>query len=213
LTAKNSTTLDQVTEWVYGTTLSDSDLASNQLVRQKIYPDSVNSSDRVYLKWNRQSEPREFRDQATTVHTLQYDKLARLLHDRVTTLASGVDGAIRRLTATYGVNGLTKLTSWDNAAVGSGAVVNEVELVYNEFGQIIEDRQSHAGAVVPASTPKVQYQYENGSANNVRLKKIIYPTTSKFLDLLYGTAGQQDDILSRVKQLQFTQASAVVVAE
>jgi RHS repeat-associated protein len=213
LTAKNSTTLDQVTEWVYGTTLSDSDLASNQLVRQKIYPDSADSSDRVYLKWDRQTEPREFRDQATTVHTLQYDKLGRLLHDRVTTLASGVDGAVRRITATYGVNGLSKLTSWDNAAVGSGAVVNEVELIYNEFEQITEDRQSHAGAVVPASTPKVQYQYENGSANHVRLKKIVYPTTSKFLDLLYGTASQQDDTLSRVKQLQFTQASAAVVTE
>jgi len=165
------------------------------------------------LNWNRQSEPKAFSDQAGTVHTLDYDKLARLLNDRVTTLASGVDGAVRRLTAAYGVNGLSKLSSWDNAIVGRGAIVNEVELIYNEFGQIAEDRQSHAGAVVPASTPKVQYQYENGSANHVRLKKIIYPTTSKFLDLLYGTASQQDDILSRVKQLQFTQTSTVVVAD
>ncbi len=51
----------------------------------------------------------------------------------MTTLASGVDG-------------LTKLTSWNNAAVGSGGVVNEVELVYNEFGQITQDRPAHAGA-------------------------------------------------------------------
>jgi hypothetical protein len=78
LRAKSTTPGDQVTEWIYGTTLTDSDVASNALVRQKIYPDSTGASDRVYLKWNRQSEPREFLDQATTVHTLQYDKLGRM---------------------------------------------------------------------------------------------------------------------------------------
>jgi RHS repeat-associated protein len=211
LRAKSTTPGDQVTEWIYGTTLSDSDLASNALVRQKIYPDSTGSSDRVYLKWNRQSEPREFRDQAAGVHTLQYDKLGRLEHDRVTTLAGGIDGTVRRLTAAYGVHGLTKLASWNNATVGSGSVVNEVELVYNNFGQIVQDRQAHDG-VAGSGSPRVEYEYENGSANHVRLKKMVYPTSTSFVEPLYGDALGQDDVLSRVKELRFTKSGTPVTA-
>jgi hypothetical protein len=211
LRAKSTTPGDQVTEWIYGTTLSDSDLASNALVRQKIYPDSTGSSDRVYLKWNRQSEPREFRDQAAGVHTLQYDKLGRLEHDRVTTLAGGIDGTVRRLTAAYGVHGLTKLASWNNATVGSGSVVNEVELVYNNFGQIVQDRQAHDG-VAGSGSPRVEYEYENGSANHVRLKKMVYPTNTSFVEPLYGSALGQDDLLSRVNQLRFTKSGTPVTA-
>jgi YD repeat-containing protein len=40
LTARNSVTGDQVTRFVYGTTLEDSGVASNGLLRAKIYPDS-----------------------------------------------------------------------------------------------------------------------------------------------------------------------------
>ena len=40
LTVKNNVTGDQVTTWEYGTTLDDSDIASNQLLRAKVYPDS-----------------------------------------------------------------------------------------------------------------------------------------------------------------------------
>jgi hypothetical protein len=42
-----------------------------------------------------------------------------------------------------------KLTSYDNATVGSGSIVNEVEFTYNEFGQVTQDAQSHSGAVTP----------------------------------------------------------------
>jgi hypothetical protein len=87
-------------------------------------------------------------------------------------------------------------------------MVNEVELVYNEFGQITQDRQAHAG-VADASSLRVAYEYENGSANHVRLKKIVYPTTTRFLEPLYGT-GDQNDLLSRVKQSQFTKSGAPV---
>ena len=51
--------------------------------------------------------------------------------------------------------------------VGQGGVVSEVCLVYNAFGQVTEDWQSHAGAV-DVNTPKVQYAYADGSANTIR---------------------------------------------
>ena len=57
------------------------------------------------------------------------DKLGRVTHDRVTTLGSGVDGTVRRVSTTYDIRGLReKITSYDNATVGSGTVINE--LVY-----------------------------------------------------------------------------------
>jgi hypothetical protein len=78
-----------------------------------------------------------------------------------------VDRAVRRLTATYGVHGLTKLSSWNNPTVDSGAVVKEVELVYNEFGQITQDRQAHAGAA-NASSPRVSYEQNKGKGDKAK---------------------------------------------
>jgi RHS repeat-associated protein len=133
------------------------------------------------------------------------------MQDLTTTLASNIDGTVRRLTAAYGVHGLTKLASWNNAAVGSGSVVNEVELVYNNFGQIVQDRQAHDG-VAGSGSPRVEYEYENGSANHVRLKKMVYPTNTSFVEPLYGDALGQDDVLSRVKELRFTKSGTPVTA-
>lgn len=66
------------------------------------------------------------------MRTLDYDKLGRLQHDRVTTLGSGVDGTVRRITRSYEVRGLLQnLTSYDNATAGSGTVVNDVQYAYN----------------------------------------------------------------------------------
>ena len=53
----------------------------------------------------------------------------------------------------------SKLTSYDNATVGSGAVVNEVQFAYNGFAQRTRDYQSHAGSVNLSSTPQVQLTY------------------------------------------------------
>jgi hypothetical protein len=41
LKAKNNETGDQTTTWLYGTTLSDSDVARNGLVRAKEFPDKA----------------------------------------------------------------------------------------------------------------------------------------------------------------------------
>jgi hypothetical protein len=72
-------------------------------------------------KYNRLGEVKEVKDQLGTIRVLEYDKLGKPQHDRVTTLGSNVDGAVRRITRTYEVRGmLEKLTSYDNATVGSG---------------------------------------------------------------------------------------------
>jgi len=45
LVVKNEATGDEVTRWVYGATLVDSGVASNELLRAKVYPDSDDEDD------------------------------------------------------------------------------------------------------------------------------------------------------------------------
>jgi len=54
ITAKNTITGNQVTQYIYGTTLADSDIASSLLKRKEIYPDSVDDNDVIKFEYNRQ---------------------------------------------------------------------------------------------------------------------------------------------------------------
>lgn len=60
LTAKNSVTGDQLTKYLYGTTLTESAMASNDLLRAVIYPDSTDTdltgTDQVKFEYNRLGE-------------------------------------------------------------------------------------------------------------------------------------------------------------
>jgi len=201
LTAVNSTTGNQTTTWTYGTTLTESDVASNDLVRYKQLPDG-SVSDRLEGKYNRQGEIKEHKDQNGNIRTLEYDLLGRLQHDRVTTLGSGVDGTVRRITRSYEVRGLLeKLTSYDNATVGSGSVVNEIQYAYNGFMQLTTEYQSHSGAVNTGTSPKVQYAYADGSSSTIRRTQVTYPDATA-IDYDYGTGSGNQDMLSVVKQLK-----------
>src|SRR5262249_47800330 len=81
VTALNSATGSQVTQFVYGTTLADSAVASSLLKVREVYPDSVSGSDQVSLAYNRQGELTSLADQNGTVHVLDYDKLGRRTQD------------------------------------------------------------------------------------------------------------------------------------
>src|SRR5213078_4703369 len=107
------------------------------------------------------------------IHTLSRDVVGRLTVDAVTTLGSGVDGAVRRLETAYDGQGNPYLfTSYD--AASGGNVVNQVQDVFNGLGQLTTEYQSHAGPVVTLLTPKVQYAYTEmaGGVNNSRLTGI-----------------------------------------
>ena len=94
---------------------------------------------------------------------------------------------------------ISKLTSYDNATVGSGSIVNEVAFAYNSFGQITSDSQSHSGAV-GGGTPQVQYAYTNGSTNMIRPTTLTYPN-ARAITIGYGTSGGINDSSSRVDNL------------
>lgn len=201
LTAVNAVTGNQVTQYIYGTTLADSELATSTLKRKEIYPDSVDSDDVIKFTYNRQQQVTTVTDQQGTVHSYDFDKLGRPTQDRVTTLGSGVDNAVRRIATTYEVRGMKQtITSHDNATVGSGSVLNQCQFVYNAFGQLITEYQSHGGTVNTSTTPKVQYTFANGSANTIRPTGMVYPN-GRTLSYDYGTSGGVGDKSSRIASI------------
>lgn len=146
ITAENSATGNQTTQFVYGTTLANSDVASSLLKREEVYPDSVGGSDKIVFRYNRQQQVTSVTDQAGTVHSYDYDKLGRMTQDRATALGTNVDDAVRRIAMTYEVRGMRQnLASYNDPDVGEGSIVNDVQFEYNDFSQLTADYQSHSG--------------------------------------------------------------------
>jgi RHS repeat-associated protein len=213
LTLQNSVTGDQVTRWIYGTTLYNSAVADNSLLRAKIYPESDdwpapldNGPDGIYQRleytYNRQGEPVTFEDADQTVHTYAYDQLGRLTADSVTTLGVGLDNSVLRIERAYEVRGMLQTVTSYDAATG-GSVVNQSAFVYDAFSNLIADQQSHSGVVVPGATPQVNYSYADGSTNTVRRTAVTYPN-GRVLNTVYGVANSAADHLNQITSLNVT---------
>jgi RHS repeat-associated protein len=201
LTAINGRTGNQTTTWTYGVDLSNSNLQSTLLLRSVAYPDSTGGSDVVSYSYNRQSEQTMQTDQRGCVHELEYDALGRPAHDRVTTVGDGVDDAVLRLSAEYEVRGMVAtLTSWNDAEVGAGDVVNQVQWTFNGFRQSIQTFQSHSGAVNTSTTPSVGATYADGSLNTIRPTGLIYPN-GRVVSKDYGSAGSLSDAANLISSL------------
>ncbi|MEZ6129849.1 MAG: hypothetical protein R3C59_14295 [Planctomycetaceae bacterium] len=152
-------------------------------------------------------------DQGGTVHEFDYDKLGRQIHDCVTTLGSGVDGAVRRITTSYEVRGMkATVTSWNDASVTSGNVVNEAQFEYNDFGQLTHDYQSHSGTVNVMTTPSVQYGFVSGADNTIRPTSLTYPDGREIL-YDYDSSGSMADALSRVASVVDDDGSSTHLAD
>ena len=182
LTAANSVTGDQKTQWTYGSSVADSGLASFALLHSKTYPEGGV----VQYAYNCQGQLKKQTDQRGVVREFLYDKLGRLVHDCATTIPSGVDSAVKRISRIYEVRGLLEIvTSADSSAPGAGTILNQVQLAYDGFSQLLNDFQSHAGAVDTSTTPNVGYTYADGSDNTARLESITYPN-GRALNFAYG---------------------------
>ena len=132
---------------------------------------------------------------------------------RITTLASGVDGAIRRISTVYDVSGNVKsVTSYDNAAVNSGNVVNQVLYEYDANGLLAKDFSNPSGGVL-ASTPYIGYTYDTTKSGDqftkrLRLTAMKYPG-GKTLNYGYGTANSDGDKLNRLTEIKDGTTSVV----
>ena len=193
LTLKNAVTGDQVTRWTYGTTLADSEIARNDLLRSKVH----SGGDTTTYGFNRQNQVITMTDANGTVHEYAYDELGRITEDDVSTFAGGIDQAIDRLAVTYDTTRglIDTITSYNGLTA-----VNQVKLTFNNFGQFTKYEQEHDGAV-DGSTPAVQYSYANGSDNTVRRTSTTYPD-GRVVDFSYGTTDSDNDLLSRISSLK-----------
>ena len=188
LTAKNPTTGDQVTKIRlrhergrdHAGDLSLRSPAPKSIRTVTTPRHSANGADSTYDRieytYNIQGDRLDRKDQNESVHTYDMDKLGRVTHDRVTTLGTGVDGTVRRVSTTYDIRGLReKITSYDNATVGSGTVINELAYEYNDAGQAVKEYQEHEGAK-DASTLYVGYNYDTTAASG-EYTKGLRPTS------------------------------------
>ena len=121
------------------------------------------------------------------------------MSDAVTTLGSGVDGAVRRIETAYDGQGHAYLVTSYSAASG-GSVVNQVQRAFNGLGQLVTEWQAHGGAVNTSTTPKVQYAYSEmpSGANHSRLTSVTYPDGYV---LTYNYASGLNDGISRLTSL------------
>jgi len=171
LTAKNPTTGDQVTTYEYD--------GLGRLF-QEIYPDAQAP---VEYSYNRLGEVLTKTDQNGTIHAYEYDNLGRLLHDKITTLATGVDGLVLKISTMYNVVGhVESVTSYDVA----DNIVNEVKYEYDTNGLLAKEYQNPSGAVSGASL-YVGYTYDT-IANGLRTIGMTYPS-GKTLSYDYDTIG------------------------
>ncbi len=192
------------TQYVYGVTTSGgSTINSNDLLATVEYPDPSSgnpstSSEETYTV-NALDQNITYTDRDGNIHSYSFDVLGRQTSDAVTTLGSGVDGAVRRIDTAYDTQGNDYLTTTYTAASG-GSIVNQVEDVFNGLGQLTGEYQSHSGAVNTSTTPEVQYAYVEmaSGANNSRLTSITYPNGYV---LNYNYASGLDSNISRLSSL------------
>ena len=190
--AENADTGNQETAYTYGVTLSNSDLASDSMLRQMTHPDGGT----VVYSYDRTGQQTEMTDPNGTVHEYSYDEAGRRVADKVTTLADGVDGAVRRIEHSYDDRmRLENVTSYD--AVASGNIKSDVQYEYNDFGQVTKEYQQFGAAVNVSSSPVVEYDYADGSSNTIRMLSLTYPD-GRELDYGYGVAASESDLLDRV---------------
>ncbi len=194
--AENADTGNQETVYTYGVTLADSDLASNSLLAQVTDPESGT----VSYDYDRTGQQISMTDANGNVHQYSYDEAGRRVTDKVTTLGTNVDGAVRRIEHSYdNRRRLEKVTSYD--AVTAGNVQSEIQYQYNNFGQLTKEYQQHGAEVDTANSPAVEYAYAGGSANTIRMSSVTYPD-GRQLDYQYGTSGSQTDLLDRVATIE-----------
>ena len=136
----------------YGTTVTDSNIASNLLLREIKYPDSSGGTDVVTLSYNRQGQVTVRKDQFGTTHVYTYDKLGRLQHDCVTPFGTAILQVIERISTDYEVRGMVSaVSSHYTCNPDPVGVANQVTLEYNDFGQLVKEYQQHGSAVTATS--------------------------------------------------------------
>jgi len=100
---------------------------------------------------------------------------------------------------------IEKLTTHDNAAVGSSNIVNDIVREYNDLGLIVKEYQEHSGAK-SGSTPYVGYNHDTAASSGeftkgLRLTSLRYPN-GRLVHSTYGSSSSADDHLNRLAAIK-----------
>ncbi len=197
------------TQYIYGVTTSTSGINNNDILASIRYPDKStgNASSSITDSYtvNALGEVKTATDRLGTTHTYSRDVMGRLTADAVTTLGSGLNGAVRRIETAYDIQGNAYLFTSYDAATG-GSVLNQVQEKFNGFGQLINEYQAHGGTVDTATTLNVGYSYTEGGTqsspvNNSRLTGMVYPN-GRALTYDYGSPPGTNDKISRLESIK-----------
>jgi RHS repeat-associated protein len=195
----------QQTNYVYGVTTGTggSGVNSNDILSAIQHPDPTtgqpSASQQELFHVDALGDQVQVTDRNGNVHQYTFDVLGRITSDAVTTLGAGVDGSVRRIEYKYDSQGNNYLITSFDAPTG-GNIVNQVQRTFNGLGQLTGEYQSHSGAVVPGTTPEVQYAYTemSGGQNNSRPVSLTYPS-GYVLNYNYNTG--LDSTISRLSSI------------
>lgn len=213
---------DQVTRYYFGTkkgTPAASKLASGHLLRAVKYPDSTNAApeptsssgvdyidatsdaDVVGFAFNAQGQEIWRKDQVGGIIETTFDDAGRQTARAVTTLASGFDGAVRRIETAYDALGRTEtVTQFDAASAGN--VVDQVKNVFDGWGNLTNFRQDLDSTVGGSGYWDVAYTYAKATdgRNTVRRTGVTLPGGASY-GFNYRGGASHDSEASRVSSV------------
>ena len=211
---------EPLTQYEYAVTFSGSvggsQLTTNSLLSRVRLPGSTGASDSISFGYNALGELISRTDQAGTVLVFEYDAEGRLIHERATTVASGLEDDVRRITRSFDSAGrLNRVTQYDNASTSSGAVLDEVEAQYSNWGVLQHVRQDHdsvASGGSGASPYVVSFvaAKSTGPRKTIRRTSMSLPSGDSVSYSYLSTANRLDADLSRVTR---TRLNSVTLAE
>jgi RHS repeat-associated protein len=201
---------DQTTIYTYGVTkgasLPNSKISSNMLLASVQYPDSSGGSDLVTYAYNAKGQQIATTDQLGTVTETTYDTAGRATDKRLTTVAGSLDSSVRRISTAFDSRGMiSTVTQYDNAAVGSGSVIDQVKYTYDGWGNTTLFEQDRDSAVSGGGNQySVAYSLSKNAPTNgatmLRRSTMTLPDGST-LTYGYGAANSIADDMSRVDSL------------
>ena len=200
---------DQVTTYTFSTIkgggAGDSKIETGHLLQKVQYPDSA---DVVTFAYNAQIQQIWTKDQAGNVIETDFDLAGRETHRRVTTVATGFDGAVQRISTTYNDRGLRELvTQYNDPDVGEGTLADEVKFNYDDWGNLEKFEQDHDSAIGGTLLYDIDYTYAKAGTSNgrntIRRSTMDLPD-GNVISFIYDTAGlnSYDDLASRVSQVK-----------
>jgi RHS repeat-associated protein len=220
---------DQVTSYTYGVTkgasVPDSKIASNRLIKKVTYPPNESgqaAADReVEYAYNAQQQQIYVEDQSGNIIQHDYDTAGRLTQRRVTNVASGFDGVVKRIATAYLARGMVDtVTQYDDPDVGEGSVKDQVQYTYDGWNppHITKFEQDVDSAIAASGRAafNIQYAYTPTTVNGreVMVRSSMTMPNGASLTYDYNDAFHVDLLtLNSVEIASYTYTGAGMVTE